>query len=1020
MADYKTIPGAEAYEFKYKKDYYDDWDIHQKYVQTFDAYEAMLIGQVYDSVSRSVDGAKITDSYSATLAIERSARVMGKLPEGETESVGRNDQGKAAFMDLLRQKWIYPNANSQHKFRLKLRNWQLYADVYGYMPMFYDWNVASTGYVGPDCWLWNPRNLVFQQGRASIYDMEYVTALTWVGKQFLKDRIENEANEDGWNRQALKFLLEIVENELTDVDQHKDTQVTRSRTPQATRKGICLATRYEAGEDGEWCTFAPDHSCIELRRIKNPHKNGHIPFVLKYCQPLFDSVYGLGDFQRAKPLQFARDALTNFYFKGIKMNLIPPIIANANGVLKHTVDYREGAVMLETIPNSIRRLETSTAGLATYQAAQTALTGSLLSLFGTQNAGAPGADTLNPSQGKSQRYSEPVLTPSGWTTMGKLNTGDDVVDNHGQPAQILEIHEQGVLDTYDIHFRDGSSTNSSLDHLWTVFNKSTKRHQTLTLGEMVGRTITFNDGSAHYCVDLAPAVEFPKRELPIDPYLLGLLLGDGGFSEPGSRISFTNSKEPIVSAVRELLPEGSELYSKGDRFNEFRIKGQIVDTLQAMGLKGGLAKDKFIPQDYLLSSVEDRRRLFQGLMDTDGHVQKANSDLMEYCTVSPQLADGFLDLARGLGYSTRLSIGISSAVYRGGMRVYGNKYRLFICGKKRKAVVAVEQSAPELSRCLYVDTPDHLYITKDYTLTHNTPAAISLYSDKEATRDGQSRESLELAIEELTDGFFSLVVNIGTEDIPVNLFSGDIEAIADAGLTDVMGIFTPSSVARFQANSTQTGGELQIDPKKLKGVEYRFNINPGSTEKLNKNAQLQNLESVMTTIGKFQNIFKDDPRVDVNWGEMLSSYEQLSGVRGAGKFVTVKAAPSPQEQAVMDENAQLKEQLGQATAEAGKPVQPPKAPSETLNYKDAPPDIRRQIEEQAGLIPSQDIDPVQTDQAVKHSQIESTARKDEQAAEQAQASHELQVAQAISGEQQANRQADQADTQMKQKSASKE
>lgn len=699
MAEYKTIPGAEAYEFKYKKDYYEDWDIHQKYVQTFDAYEAMLIGQVYDSVSRSVDGAKITDSYSATLAIERSARVMGKLPDGETESVGRNDQGKAAFMDLLRQKWIYPNANSQHKFRLKLRNWQLYADVYGYMPMFYDWNVATTGYVGPDCWLWNPRNLVFQQGRASINDMEYVTALTWVGKQFLEDRLENEADEDGWDRQALKFLVELVENELTDVDAQKDTQVTRSRTPQAARKGICLATRYEAGEDGEWVTFAPDHSCVELRRIKNPHKNGHIPFVIKYCQPLFDSVYGLGDFQRAKPLQFARDALTNFYFKGIKMNLIPPIVANANGVLKHTIDYREGGVMLETIPNSIRRLETSTAGLATYQAAQTALTGSLLSLFGTQNAGAPGSDTLNPSQGK-------------------------------------------------------------------------------------------------------------------------------------------------------------------------------------------------------------------------------------------------------------------------------------------------------------------------------TPAAISLYSDKEATRDGQSRESLELAIEELTDGFFSLVVNIGTESIPVNLFSGDIEAIAEAGLTDVMGIFTPATVAKFQANSTKTGGELKIDPTKLKGVEYRFNIDPGSTEKLNKNAQLQNLESVMATIGKFQNIFKDDPRVDVNWAEMLSSYEQLSGVRGAKKFVTVKDAPSPQEQAVMDENAQLKEQLGQAQNEAGKPAQPPKTPSETLNYKDAPPDIRRQIEQQAGLVPSQDIDPVQTEQAVKHSQIESQARKDDQAqqqqelsAQQTQDSHELQVAQAVSGEQQANRQADQADKQ---------
>jgi hypothetical protein len=666
VADYseRTIPGAEAYEYQYKKDYYDDWDIHQKYVQTFDAYEAMLIGMVYDSVSRSVDGAKITDSYAATLAIERSARVMGKLPDGETEATGKNDQGKAAFMDLLRQKWIYPNANSQHKFKIKLRNWQLYADVYGYMPMFYDWNVAASGYVGPDCWLWNPRNLVFQQGRTSIYDMEYVTALTWVGKKFLKDIIDRQPADgpessgtesaDGWDRQALQFLLECVRNERTDQDQHKDTQVSRSRTPQATKKGICLATRYEAGDEGEWVTFAPDYSCVEVRRIKNPHKNGRIPFVLKYCQPLFDSVYGLGDFQRAKPLQFARDALTNFYFKGIKMNLIPPIIANANGVLKHTVDYREGAVMLETIPNSIRRLETSTAGLATYQAAQTALTGSLLSLFGTQNAGAPGADTLNPSQGK-------------------------------------------------------------------------------------------------------------------------------------------------------------------------------------------------------------------------------------------------------------------------------------------------------------------------------TPAAISLYSDKEATRDGQSRESLELAIEELTDGFFSLVVNVGTESVPVSLFSADIEAIVEAGMKDVLGIFTPSSVAKFSANSTGTGGELKIDPKKLKGIEYRFNINAGSTEKINKDAQLQGLERIMTTIGKFQNIFKDDARVDVNWAQMLSTYEGLSGVKGAAKFVTVKNAPSPAEQELMDENAKLKDELGQATqaaqAASAQPAQQPKSPSESLNYKDAPEDIKRQIEEQAGLQPSAGISPAGTDQMQKHANV---------------------------------------------------
>lgn len=571
------------YEYSYKKDYEEDWSIHEDYVKTFDPLEAMLLGQVYDTVSNSVDGAKITDSYTATLAIERAARVVGKLPEGVTEATAKADQGKAAFMDILRQKWIYPNANAQHNFETKLRLWQLYSSVYGYMPMFYDWNVSNTGYVGPDCWLWNPRNLVPQQGRTSLADMDYVTALTYVSKKYLENILKNEIEGDGWNRDAVRELLDLAENETTDSDSTKDTLTERTRISTGTKRGICLATRYEAGQDGEWCTFAPDHACVEVRKVKNPHKNGRIPFVIKYSQPLFDSFYGLGDFQRAKPLQFARDGLDNFYFKGIKMNLIPPMVINANGVMKHTIDYREGAVMMETIPNSIRRLETSTAGLATYQAAKQALTGSLLSLYGSQNASMPGSEALNPSQGK-------------------------------------------------------------------------------------------------------------------------------------------------------------------------------------------------------------------------------------------------------------------------------------------------------------------------------TPQAINLYNEKEATRDGQERQFLEAAIEELTDGFFSLVVNIGTEEIPVNLFTEDIEEIQKAGLSDVMGIFE-----NLDVNSTETGGELRINPEKLRGIEYRFNVNPGSTTKANEAEQLANLEKIMGVVGKFQNIFKDDPRIEVNWPEMMSAYESLSGIKNAKDFVVVKDAPSPEEQQLIDENTQLKE-----------------------------------------------------------------------------------------------------------------
>jgi len=601
--DEKTTKISEnsKYQYKYRKEYESDWDIHRNYINTFDAYESMMLSKVYDSVTSSVDGSKITDSYAMTLAKERADRVIAKTPDGETKSTGKADVGKAAFMDILRQKWIYPNANAQRPFQEKLNLWQLYSSVYGYMPMFYDWNVSSTGYIGPDCWLWSPRNLVPQQGRVSIEDMDYVTALTWMGKKQLQDILDDQTETDdkdesktemgGWDKDALQVLIEMAGDEMTDVDSDKDTYTTRDRTPQATKRGICLATRYEAGEDGEWVTFAPDHAYLEVRRIKNPHKNGRIPFVIKYSQPLFDSFYGLGDFQRAKPLQFARDGIRNFYFQAVKMNLVPPIVANANGVMKHTLDYRAGGVMLETIPNSIRRLETSTAGLATYQAVQSDLTGSLLSLYGTQNASIPGADALNPSQGK-------------------------------------------------------------------------------------------------------------------------------------------------------------------------------------------------------------------------------------------------------------------------------------------------------------------------------TPQAINNYSEKEATRDGAERRHLETAIEQLTDGFFSLVVNIGTEEIPIELFQDDIKDIVDAGLEDVLQLFG----GKFSPDPTMTAGTLRVDPDELKGVEYRFNIAPDSTVKLSKENQLQELERIMNNVAKFQNQFKDDPRIDVNWGPIMKQYGELTSIKGADEFIKFTDGPSPQElqqqqeQAKMQQEQQMQEQ----------------------------------------------------------------------------------------------------------------
>jgi hypothetical protein len=411
----KKKPNMETNKYSYEEDYNLDLDNHDSYIVDFDAYEAMLMGQVYDSVSRSINKSSITDSYSATLLIERSSRVMAKTPEGVLEPSFKSDSGKAAFLNIVVQKYVYKNANSQRTFKQKLRLWQLYSGVYGYMVMFYDWNVARNGYIGPDCWLWNPRNFIPQAGRVSIEDMDYCHALAWVSKKTLEGWLEDKDGE--WDKDALKDLIELADKQTSGKDTKRQTKTERDRNNSDLKKGICIATRYEAGDDGHWVSFAPENGFIQLRDIPNPHRNGRLPFVVKYSQPLFDSFYGMGDFQRAKPLQFARDGLTNFYFKGIQMNLLPPIVANSNGVMKHTLDYRAGGIILETLPNSVRRLETSTAGLATYQAAQSQLTGSLLSQFGTQNASIPGAEALNPSKGKTPAaindYTEKEATRDG-------------------------------------------------------------------------------------------------------------------------------------------------------------------------------------------------------------------------------------------------------------------------------------------------------------------------------------------------------------------------------------------------------------------------------------------------------------------------------------------------------------------------------------------------------------------------------------------------------------------------------
>lgn len=392
----KDMNGQERLLYR---DYAEDLEQHDGAITDYDAYEAMDMGKTYDPVSRAT-GNGLTDNMTATIYLERAARVAGQLPEGETLAFGKKDYGKGQFLDIMRTNWIYPNANSQFDFLTKMFIWQYGSSEYNVMPMYYDINVnETTGYIGPDCWLYNPRNFIPQAGQTSISDMDYAHGLAYKSPGFFQDIVDDD-EDDSWDKDAIQSVMNQIKNMTKDTDVKRDTLSYRERMKQSTRQ-VLVATRYEAGKGGHWITFLPDFACKVIRDIKNPHKNGRIPFVLKRCIPKLDSYYGNGDFQRSMPMQFANDGLDNFYFQGIKINLFAPKAVNMQSAVPHTIVNEPGALWEFNGSPDFKNVEGSNAGLSTYQAAKGMAKGALQSIAGTTDTRSNAENSTDPGFGKT-------------------------------------------------------------------------------------------------------------------------------------------------------------------------------------------------------------------------------------------------------------------------------------------------------------------------------------------------------------------------------------------------------------------------------------------------------------------------------------------------------------------------------------------------------------------------------------------------------------------------------------------
>jgi phosphate starvation-inducible protein PhoH len=406
-----------------------------------------------------------------------------------------------------------------------------------------------------------------------------------------------------------------------------------------------------------------------------------------------------------------------------------------------------------------------------------------------------------------------LATPNGWVSMGEINIGDYVIGRDGFPTKVLGIYPKGKKDVYRITTSDGTTTECCIDHLWYTTTAEEKKRgksgEVRSTKEILG-TFKTNKGKINHFLPRNEPVQYEKKELPIPPYVLGVLLGDGHI---GSNVSFASVDQEIADRVKfesesvgltiselrknenckcynlyypsdcrkthrkilltntdtqetniyERIHDVSNLFgitkncvkdrcTRKTTINKIRYEfiplknkwsSKIKNIMEDLNLQGKKSFEKHIPNIYKYSTVDDRLAIIRGLMDTDGCVKKNGE--ASFTTTSKKMAEDIIEIVRSLGgratLRSRNRIGkknllksgryiISKRIsYEFNISLPKHLNPFYITRKAKrfdcKYIFSVGISSIELVgqkevQCIMVDNIEHLYLTDNFIVTHNT------------------------------------------------------------------------------------------------------------------------------------------------------------------------------------------------------------------------------------------------------------------------------------------------------------
>jgi len=366
------------------------------------------------------------------------------------------------------------------------------------------------------------------------------------------------------------------------------------------------------------------------------------------------------------------------------------------------------------------------------------------------------------SCGKGHPCGTKILGKYGWENIEHLKVGDEIYASDGTLTKITGLYDRGLQQCFEFVFNDKTRITTDFEHLWNIkspyerYDKKTGRgnkngkygeYKTLEAYKVLSMVggfgkIRSRNSYLKYIIPKNKPIQYETKDVDIDPYILGVLLGDGCLCK--GTISFSTSDvDELVGAMKDKVNIGA--IRKDNRSNCYHVSIlKFGDLIKKYGLWDKRSYEKFIPTEYIFNDEKIRLAVLQGLCDTDGDVSK-NGRTITITTTSKQMSEDALFIIRSLGGKASIISRRTTYTHNGEKKRGRLSYRITMASEfcpfrlKRKkdrwkpkarnynkAITEINDAGIQKTICISIDHPSGLYVAQDFIVTHNTGIMLNL------------------------------------------------------------------------------------------------------------------------------------------------------------------------------------------------------------------------------------------------------------------------------------------------------